>query len=59
MFRRLINWLRRYRIRKKFVLLQGALPFDIDEFASLLQSGRPEDVKLIARTLSHSDRIEI
>lgn len=32
---------------------------DIDEFARLLKSGKSEDMKLIAHTLSRLDKIKI
>lgn len=32
---------------------------DIDEFARLLQSGKPEDMETIAQTLARPDKLKI
>ncbi len=55
MLRRLVDWLHRRKAVQSSGLAEPErmTPMDVDEFARLLQSGRPEDMKLIARTFGH------
>lgn len=61
MFRRLIVLLRRQWVSflTRPIPIQEKLAMDIDEFARLLKSGKSEDMKLIAHTLSRLDKIKI
>ena len=35
----------------------GEVVFDLEEFGRLLSSGKPEDLKKIARAMTRSDRV--
>jgi hypothetical protein len=61
MLRRLIDWLRRQWVGSplRHPPTPEKLAMDIDEFASLLQSGKPEDLNKIAQTLARSDKLKI
>jgi hypothetical protein len=56
----LTSWIYRYRIWKMSRSIpQDMLTMDIDEFAKLLKSKRPEDMKLLARLLSSKAKVKI
>jgi hypothetical protein len=50
--RRLTAWFKRLFVRSKREIGDESLPFTAEEFARLLSSGRPEDMKLLANRLS-------
>jgi hypothetical protein len=52
--RRLTAWLKRLFVRSKREVGRESLPFTTEEFARLLSSGRPEDMKLLAKRLSQN-----
>jgi hypothetical protein len=61
MFRRFIDWLHGQWVRSpiKPIPAEDKLALDIDEFARLLQSGKPEDMATIARAFGRPDKLKI
>lgn len=60
MLRKLGQWLRRQwnGTPLRTDLPEEELAIDIDEFARLLQSGKPEDLEAIAKTLTRPVKIK-
>ena len=56
--RRLIAWFGFGRVQPPRAAFPNAdAAFDLDEFGRLLSSGKPEDLKKIARAMTRLDRI--
>jgi hypothetical protein len=55
--RRLIAWFGFGRLQRPAAVPNADAAFDLDEFGRLLRSGKPEDLKKIARAMTRPDRI--
>jgi len=55
--RRLLAWFRFGSLQPPPAVPNGEAAFDLNEFGRLLNSGKPEDLKKIARAMTQTDRV--